>query len=175
VIFAHEADKDQKAWQSFAAELAGQGIAALTFDFRGYGETGGTRDLSRSDRELTTAVLYARSRDYPLIYIVGAGSGGTAAIKVAARQEIAGLVTVSAPLEVSGLDARSDVAAVREPKLFIAGRSVASLVDATSFFLTNSGEPKQSLVFEGTAQGSGLLSGTNATAFKGAVIAFVTR
>ena len=69
-MLAHEFPKDQKAWTPFARELAARGVDALTFDFRGYGETGGTKDVAKIDRDMESAVRFIRSRDYAQVYVI---------------------------------------------------------------------------------------------------------
>ncbi len=176
VVFAHEYPKDQKAWQGFAQELAASGIAALTFDFRGYGETAGSKDPTKADRDLSAAVRFIKSRDYLQVYVIGASFGGTAALKVLAKETgVTGLVTVSAPVEFMGLDARNDVASVRGAKLFLAARNDGSAAGAVGFFMQNALDPKESQVFEGSAHASDLLEGATAQPFRQAVLAFLNR
>ncbi len=102
VVLAHEFPRDQTAWTAFAQQLAAAGIDALTFDFRGYGETGGDKDVAKIDLDLESAARFIASRDYAQVYLFGASMGGTAAIKVAARLDLAGLVTISAPDQLHG-------------------------------------------------------------------------
>jgi pimeloyl-ACP methyl ester carboxylesterase len=54
VILSHMFPDDQTAWYPFAAELAGRGYHVLTYDFRGYGESEGTKQIERIDRDLTS-------------------------------------------------------------------------------------------------------------------------
>lgn len=176
VILAHMYPNDQRAWRDFARELAAQGISALTFDFRGFGETGGSKDVSKIDRDLAAALLLVKSRDYPLVYLVGASMGGTAVLKVAAGQETSGLVTISAPLSFMGLDARADVPRITENKLFLASRSEPERgAQAVEQLIQLAQEPKESFIFEGSAHGTELLQGSNAAAFKERLTAFVRR
>jgi pimeloyl-ACP methyl ester carboxylesterase len=122
VILAHGADEDQAAWEPFAQELAAKGIAAVTFDFRGYGETGGAKDPSKLAADLDVAVRFLKSQDWPLVYIVGSDIGGTAALKVGVNEDLAGIATISSlPNAGNGLDATADIPRVVEPKLFMAG------------------------------------------------------
>ena len=50
VILSHMRPNDQRAWEPFAMELADNGYAALTFDFRGHG-------ISTVPRRLTVLAL----------------------------------------------------------------------------------------------------------------------
>src|SRR4051812_40896271 len=45
VVLAHMYPADQRSWTPMAEELARVGYRALTFDFRGYGESGGSKDI----------------------------------------------------------------------------------------------------------------------------------
>lgn len=175
VVFAHMNNRDQSSWQNFARELAASGTATMTFDFRGFGESAGPKDQAKADRDLDAAVRFVRSRDYPLLYVVGASLGGTAAIKVAARQELAGVVCVSAPAEVLGLDARPDVSKITERKLFVASRGEGGAPEDVAYFMENTPEPKESHLFDGSAHGSDLLTSPHAAAFKQLLIDFLTK
>jgi len=172
VILAHGASEDQTAWQDFAQELATKGIAAVTFDFRGYGETGGTKDPSKLAADLDVAVRFLKSQDYPLVFIVGSDIGGTAALKVGVNQDLAGIATISSvPNAGSGLDATADIPKVVEPKLFVAG---ASDMAANSAVITMNGaatDPKTSLAVPGSnVHGVALLENDAA---KQAVLSFI--
>ena len=177
VIFAHELPTDQTAWREFALELAAQGIATLTFDFRGYGESGGSVDIANIDLDLETAVRYTRSREYPLIYIYGASMGGTATMIVAARQELAGIVVVSAPPSISGLDASTAITDVTAAKLFIASRDDAAgaYADAVEAYMRLAPEPKESVLFDGVAHGTQLFEGANSAQFRETLLNFLKR
>lgn len=171
VILAHGANEDQKAWQAFAQELALRGVAAVTFDFRGYGETGGTKDQSKLAADLEVAVRYLKSLDWPLVYVVSSEIGGTATLKVAASQELAGVATISSLPSVTGIDARSDVARVVEPKLFLAGAGDTAAGTAVITLAAAASEPRMSRIIEGTsATGIALLK---VEAAKQALLAFI--
>jgi alpha-beta hydrolase superfamily lysophospholipase len=173
VILAHEFPRDQTAWTSFAQRLAAAGIDALTFDFRGYGETGGAFDAAELDIDLEYAARFIASRDYAQVYIIGASMGGTAAIKVASRLDLAGIVTVSAPDSFMGLDAREDVAAVSEPKLFTAAEDDGAAPEAVQFFVQQSQPPVDSAIYPGEEHGTDILSGDAGEDLESALLAFL--
>jgi alpha-beta hydrolase superfamily lysophospholipase len=121
VVFAHMRGSNRSAWNPAVERVLDAGFAALAFDFRGHGESaGGDTDLGKIDLDLEAAVEYARQRGYARVFVVGASMGGTAALAVAARQELAGVVVMSSPEGFEGIDARAALASVREPILFIA-------------------------------------------------------
>jgi pimeloyl-ACP methyl ester carboxylesterase len=176
VIFAHMYPNDQRAWTAFAKELAGGGIATLTFDFRGYGESGGSKDISKIDHDLRYALLFLQSRDYPLIYLVGASMGGTAVLKVAASQEVAGIVTISAPVSFMGLDAGTDIPKVSVKKLILASKNESEGGgQAAQQIYQAAQEPKTLFLFDGSAHGTEILSGPNAGDLKSRITSFVSQ
>ena len=148
----------QDVWRAQALGFVGSGTDVLLFDMRGYGASTERADPSKLDLDVEAAVRFMKSRDYPLVYLIGADVGGTAALKVAARQDLAGVVTVSAPLSVpGGVDARGDLAGITEPKVFVAARGDADAVSAVNAMMQAAPQPKQSVILEGTAHGAALL------------------
>jgi pimeloyl-ACP methyl ester carboxylesterase len=176
VVFAHMYPNDQQAWWGFASEVAGQGYAALTFDFRGYGETGGSKDIAHIDRDLAAAVTYLREQGYKRVILVGASMGGTAALKVAARDEfkglVVGVVAVSAPQAFQGLVAGDDVANIKVPMLFVASQDDGTAVESLQAFYDSATGPKQQQVYSGNAHGTALLESDHAAEFKALLFDF---
>lgn len=173
VILSHMRPNDQRAWFDFARELAAQGFAALTYDFRGYGETGGDMQLGLIDRDLTAALAFMEEQGLTRIYLVGASMGGTASLIVAAREDVAGVVAISAPVEFEGLDAEAVVADIEEPKLFVASLDDGPAYDSLSTFVQQAAEPSDDLTFEGSAHGTELLEGEHAAEFKARILDFL--
>jgi pimeloyl-ACP methyl ester carboxylesterase len=175
VVMAHEFPKDQTAWKGFAEKLAGMGIAALTFDFRGYGETGGEKDIAKIDLDVEAAARFIASRDYPEVYLFGASMGGTASIKVASRLDVAGLVTISSPHMIQGLDATTDIANVDEPKLFIAGSgdNNGAYVTIIENFMSLTPDPKDSIIYDESAHGTELFATKSGADLEEALLSFL--
>ncbi len=174
VILAHMRPSDQTSWFDFAAELAAAGYSALTFDFRGYGESEGDQELSKIDLDLEAAIEEMSGAGYDNIYLVGASMGGTAALVVAARQGVAGVVAISAPAEFEGLNAEEVIGQVSEPKLFIASEGDSSAMVSLDSLFELAPEPKEKKVFSGSAHGTKLLEGDHAEEFKGLILAFLS-
>ena len=170
VIFAAP---DQAAWRTQAIGMVGPGTDVLVFDMRGYGDSTEAREAAKLDLDVEAAVRFMRSRDYALFYVVGADVGGTAALKVAARQDLAAVATVSAPLSVSGgIDARSDLPSITEPKIFIAAQGDTAAVDAVNAMMAAAPQPRESRILPGNAHGAALL---DAIAAKQLLADFLTR
>jgi alpha-beta hydrolase superfamily lysophospholipase len=150
----------QDVWRAQALGFVGPGTDVLLFDMRGYGASTERPDPSKLDLDVEAAVRFMKSRDYPLVYLIGADAGGTAVLKVAARQELAAVITVSAPLFIqnqNGIDARPDLQAITEPKVFVAARGDEAAVNAVNAMMQAAPQPKQSVIVEGTAHGAALL------------------
>jgi len=174
VILAHMRPSDQTSWYGFAEELAKAGYSALTFDFRGYGESEGSKELEKIDLDVEAAIETMRDKGYGVIYLVGASMGGTASLIVAARQEVAGVVAISAPADFEGLDAEAVVGQVSERKLFIASKGDTSAMTSLERLFERAPEPKEEKVFEGSDHGTNLLEGKDAAEVKAAIMAFLS-
>jgi alpha-beta hydrolase superfamily lysophospholipase len=107
-------ETEQKTWASHAGDFVAKGVAVYTYDVRGTGETSGSKNDAMLDRDLEVAVRLLKSREYARVYVIGVGEpGATAAFRVAARQELAGVGGLPAmgPLDL--------MPQVTEPKLFM--------------------------------------------------------
>jgi alpha/beta superfamily hydrolase len=174
VILAHMRPSDQTSWYGFAEELAKAGYSALTFDFRGYGESEGSQELSKIDLDVEAAIETMRDKGFEVIYLVGASMGGTASLIAAARQEVAGVVAISAPSSFEGLDAEAVVGQVSARKLFIASKGDTSAMTSLERLFERAPEPKEEKVFEGSDHGTNLLEGEYAAEVKAAITAFLS-
>ena len=162
-ILLHMYPADQTSWSESARALQTSGVAALTFDFRGYGASGGDKDATEIEHDVRAALEFARRRGYREIVLVGASMGGTAAIVVAAEQpaggELAGVITLSAPAEFGGLDAQEVVGDVAVPLSLIASRGDTSARNSLETLAESGSLPQdRTLVVEGRAHGTDLLT-----------------
>jgi len=125
VILTHMYPADQTSWREMAKRLAGEGYLVLTFDFRGYGESGGDKEIDKIARDVTAAVNFVREEGTSEVVLAGASMGGTACL-VAGEQaqnlssiRLAGIAALSAPVEFRGLSAAAAVPKIVVPLLFI--------------------------------------------------------
>ncbi len=109
---------DRSTWEPFAATAAGNGFRVLTFDFRGYGGSDGERD-TMLDVDLTAAVEHLQREGSESVMVMGASMGGTAAINVASKLDLAGAASLSAPAEFQGIPALDVADDVDEPLLLV--------------------------------------------------------
>jgi alpha-beta hydrolase superfamily lysophospholipase len=156
VILSHMQPNDQTAWFEFAEELADAGYAALTFNFRGYGDSGGDQEFEKLDDDLAAAVRYLHDRGKRQVFLIGASMGGTTSIVVAAQADVEGVVAISAPAEFEGQNALEAVPNVTVPKLFIASEGDELAALSIEQMLEATGEPKDSEIYPGIAHGTNL-------------------
>jgi pimeloyl-ACP methyl ester carboxylesterase len=118
VILAHMYPADQSDWTDFARVLAAHGYQALTFDFRGFTESEGESGTEFADRDLLAAYQFLRPR-VSRIFIAGASLGSEAAILIAAREPVSGIICISTPTSFGGLNVEPAIPRVRAPILFV--------------------------------------------------------
>ena len=156
VILSHMRQNDETAWFPFAEELAGDGYAALTFNFRGYNGSDGSQDYAKLDDDLQAVVDYVRARGKQTrIFLVGASMGATASLIVGGNEDIAGIIAISPPAKFDSQDALHAVPDVTAPKLFIASENDAPALDFDSL-VEAAAEPKEEEVYPGYAHGTDL-------------------
>ena len=161
VVCAHMFPADQTSYEALAKDLARKGYPVLTFNFRGYGNSEGSKDTSRIALDMNAAVRFMAERVTCMV-LIGASMGGTASILEGNHPKVKGVVTLSAPAAFQGLDARSKVSELKPPKLFVAAKGDASAYDSAKYFYAHATEPKEILLVEGSAHGTKLLEGPTA-------------
>jgi pimeloyl-ACP methyl ester carboxylesterase len=175
VILAHMRPADQTSWFPFATTLAASGdYTVLTFDFRGYGESTGEKEFDRVDVDLTAALRYLRKElGIEKVFLVGASLGGTAALVVAAREPVAGVISISAPSSYLQMDALSVVGSISAPKLFITSVDDIPAARSEDELWAQAGAPRQRETYEGDAHGTDLFASPSAQAFEQLLIEFL--
>ena len=174
VVLVHMFPADQKSWFPYARRLAGVGCLALTFDCRGYGESGGQKVIGEIDRDLEGAYQFIQSR-VQKVFLMGASMGGTAAIQVAARKPTAGVVSLSGPVAFRGLDALDAIKKLKAPILLIAAEGDRSAAESARWFSQAAAGPETLLVVPGSEHGTNLLDGPNARKLDEAILQFLRR
>lgn len=103
-VMCHGYGSDKLALENSARELAAEGVAVLTFDFRGHGTSGGKLDGSMVDDVMDAwDYLHARSEiDHKCMGLIGHSMGAFSAILAAGKlKEARVLVTLACPGEIS--------------------------------------------------------------------------
>lgn len=173
VILSHMRPNDQTAWYPFAQELADAGYAALTFDFRGYGASQESKDDSKLDDDLSAALRYMRERGKEQIFLIGASMGGTASLIVAEREAIEGIISISAPSEFQGHDARKAIADIDAPLLLIASEDDAAARISLVELEDAAGGGADSEIYTGDEHGTDMFTGPNAAAVSSRIFQFL--
>jgi dienelactone hydrolase len=167
VVLAHMYPADQTSWYPVAERLAEEGYFVLTFDFRGYGESEGTKDIQYLDKDVAAAVQYTRGAGAEEVVLVGASMGGTACLKAAAELQtmssirLAGVVTLSAPVGFKGLSAAEAVPNLVVPLLFMAAEHDVGANGASELEQLSGGEGDLGIV-AGDAHGTDLFDSPQA-------------
>jgi uncharacterized protein len=105
---------------------------------------------------LQAALDFARQQGATRLVLVGASMGGTATIKVAAKNasSIAAIVVMSAPDDFEGLKVSDDeLKALTMPKLFVNSEGDANY-NTTIHMLDISPEPKDKQIYSGGDHGT---------------------
>ena len=177
VVLSHMEESSQKDWWPFARVLRDKGYTVLSYDFRGYGESGGSRNIDVLDLDVQAAVNYLEEKDVSRVVLIGAGMGGAASVKAAANLITEGVIVLSAPPMVEGLDIRDDLEYVTEPKLFIAaeGDTNGFYARSVDLFLQTSPQLSEGHKVEGMSHGTDLLYDVSGPRVQGFIIDFLMR
>lgn len=174
IVLAHMRPSDQKSWFDFAEALAEKRYLVLTFNFRGYGDSQGETDLGVLDRDVEAAVAHLSARHgAESVVLVGASMGGTASLVAASRIEVAGVVSLSPPARIDGLDALGAVGRVSEPKLFIAANDDGSAAESAELLYRATLDPRELKIVPGSDHGTDLLTGDSSAEVVRLVEAFI--
>jgi alpha-beta hydrolase superfamily lysophospholipase len=175
VILAHMNNSDQSAWQPFAKELAQQGFTALTFDFRGFGKSGGHPQVGLLDRDVRAAAAFLRDKGFPRVVCVGASMGGTACAKAALSPGLDALVVISSPLSMSPplRLGTKDLPQLALPKLFVVSKGDADFVESVKLMYQLSPDPKEITVLPGAAHGTNIFGSSDGAALSELLLKFL--
>ena len=162
VILAHMRPADMTSWFDFARLLADEGYTALAFNFRGYGESEFDDQAEFSVAEdVRAAIDAANDAGAAKVFVIGASMGGTGAVVAAASNDIAGIVTLSAPDVFEEVDAVSWADDVEAPMLlFAANEDGSAAEDALAISAASLQEPEV-VVLSGGQHGTNLFAEHN--------------
>lgn len=167
IVLAHMYPADQTSWFDAATRLAGEGYLVLTFDFRGYGESDGSKDIEYLNKDVMGAIQALQSAGCTDLMLVGASMGGTACLVAAEASQVfssfrvAGVITLSAPVEFRGLSAEEAVPHLYMPLLLIAAEDDSGADGARRLHELATGSTDLELV-PGDEHGTELLEGPSA-------------
>lgn len=180
VIFSHMYGTDQRIWFPLAEELSRRGYTAITYDYRGIGQSGGKFVIAQTYRDALAAIAFAtRSGPRPII-LVGASMGGTVSLKAAAlrqraRRPVQGVVVIASGTMFRGLDVRPHLTSLRAPKLFIAGSRDQPFADSVRRMHALTPPPKTLHLYPTGAHGTYLFGTRFGPAIRAELFAFLRR
>jgi pimeloyl-ACP methyl ester carboxylesterase len=172
VILAHMYPADQQSWFPLARKLADKGCLALTFDFRGYGESSGEKVIGQIDRDVEGAYQFLKPQ-VKEVFLMGASMGGTSSILVASRNPVAGVVSLSGPVGFEGLDAREAIKKVTAPLLLIAAQGDAPAEAAARWFDEHAASSKKLMIVPGPEHGTNLFASASGPTVEEAIFKFL--
>lgn len=180
VILAHMYPTDQTSWYPTAKKLAERGYLVLTFDFRGYGESGGSKDIRYLDRDVRAALFALADAGASQMVLVGASMGGTASLvaadasQVLSALRVTGVATLSAPVEFRGLSAQKAVPRLQMPLLLIAAENDTG-ADGAIKLRELSGDTADIQMVPGDDHGTDLLEGAQADRVWDVLLSFIEK
>jgi pimeloyl-ACP methyl ester carboxylesterase len=189
VVLSHMYPSDQKSWYPFAKRLAAQGYLVLTYDFRGYGLSGGSRQFEYLDRDVLAACRQIGQAGATDIVVMGASMGGTASLKAAAtlfssqlaasqgagvKLNVAGVATLSAPVTFKGLSVGQSLADIFCPLLFVAAKEDVGADGALELERLSSNTGRLEIV-AGSDHGTDLLTGSEAEKVQNLLLHFLKK
>lgn len=156
VILVQDDAQDATAWGRLVADLSGHGFRVLTFELEGHGASGGQRDVRQAPADVRAALSFAKAQGARRRYLIGAGSGATAALVVAGTEDVRAVVALSPRAEPSGL-AKDAIRVGTGPKLFAVGSLDTRAAEQTEDLFNRSIGWAVLDSFPVTAQGTRLL------------------
>ncbi|MDP3766615.1 MAG: dienelactone hydrolase family protein, partial [Dehalococcoidia bacterium] len=133
----------------------------------------GEEDFGKLDEDLSAVLRFARDQGRSEIFLIGASMGGTASLVVAAQEDVAGVVSISAPSEFEGQDALAAVANIDEPKLFIAAEDDTAAMLSLDELAGAASDPKDEQTYTGNAHGTNLFQSEHSAEIRQRVLDFL--
>jgi pimeloyl-ACP methyl ester carboxylesterase len=174
VVLGHQYFSDHCEFMTLARELAGLGYRAISIDFRGNGLSSTGRS-NRLDLDVAAAVARLRADGVTRVKVVGASMGGTAALVAGSwiRPAVDGIVSLSGPYYVRGLDALRAVQRSKVPVRFLVSRDDRPFASNATTLMRRAAAPDKAIArYTGAGHGSSILSVPAAHAL---VLAFLAR
>jgi pimeloyl-ACP methyl ester carboxylesterase/predicted small lipoprotein YifL len=155
IVLANEIQKDACDWRPYAKQLAGRGYRVLAFDFNSDLRSGYVQGSTDND-DVASAAGLLRQRGAQKVVLLGASRGGTAVLVAATKIQpsVAGVISLSGPASISGMNASLAVPQLTVPVLYIVAsldRSFAA--DAQTLYNASPKALAKLVVLEGVGHG----------------------
>jgi dienelactone hydrolase len=178
VILAHMGvpGVDKQSWQPFARLLAERGFTALTFDFRGRGQSEGSLQTNLLVLDIYAAIQFLSERGFEHIVCIGASMGGTACMRAALDRDLAGLGVLASTLS-NGYPTETTTSELQQltlPKVFAyGGNDVIRVISDMRIMSDLSPEPKMVQVFPESAHATDLFNTESGEALTGLLVSIL--
>lgn len=169
IICSHELNSSKAIWQGTVPWFAARGFMVLAYDFRGNGESEGRRDNTQYSQDLLAAITFVKSQGAKKVILLGASMGGAVSLDVASQAEVAGVITLSAPLK--GWIEEKKITAITAPKLFVNSQDDTYAQDTQHMF-DIAQQPKEIHIYPGGAHGTSLFGTENGHDVIDRIVAF---
>jgi pimeloyl-ACP methyl ester carboxylesterase len=123
IVLANQLGADLCTGKSrYGDPMSRHGYRVLMFNYSG----------ADPGRDVLAAVAAFRSRGVQKVFLIGASKGGTSALYAAAHAQprVAGVVSLSGPMDIDGVDAVAAVRTLTVPALFVAAEGDGSFAAA---------------------------------------------
>jgi esterase/lipase len=158
IVLVHQIDATLCQWLPYGKRLAERGYRVLLVDLGGYGSS---EPSSKPDQDVKQAVGYLRQQGVGSIVLIGASLGGTASLSAAVIVEppVTGVVSLSGPVHIAGMDLSVRIQALASPVLYVAGSDDGTLgTEAQVLYDATTEQRKQILLVDTGAHGVSLVS-----------------
>jgi len=169
IICSHEFRSTKADWSDSAPWLAARSFMVLAYDFRGVGDSQGPYDPGKGDQDLLAAIAFVQSHGAKQVILLGASMGADISLIVAAKTQVAGVITLS-PEYLFGLS-DNEIRAISAPKLFL-NSAGDSFVSDTQQMFQNARPPKALHLYPGSAHGVAIFETDNGQDLITRIIAF---
>lgn len=177
VIFSMMGDC-KRGWEDMADIVAQNGMTALTYQWRGYGDSGSIDEveIQKFVDDLRGAINFMRERGATKIILAGASLGGCASAKLVVESQTDGLIVIASPpsisqwgFEIVSADLNTDI-----PKLFITAENDDTVSqNETRALFDLAAESKEWQIYPGTAHGTDLFDGESRAELQQRILDFI--
>jgi pimeloyl-ACP methyl ester carboxylesterase len=168
VIFAHGAVFNKESWYFLAEKLQAKGVASLSIDFRGYGnsKTGTTSNMAL---DILGAIDYLKDQGYKNISLVGGSMGGAAilnALEIKTDESLKKVVLLS-PAGSNGITSNSI------EKLIVVSKDEGLYAKVNAIF-DASANPKATKIYLGSYHAQHMFKSNYAEELTDLIVGFLT-
>ncbi len=156
VTLGHMFPADATSWYTSARRIAKAGYMTLAFNFRGYGDSGGDKQIVKAPIDVAAAKRYLERRGARDVAFVGASMGGTASLVAAEGSDALAIAAISAPSRFMGLDAIGVATRIQRPVLLMASRNDDAAFQSVEELERALPNP-DTKIYDGDAHGTNLL------------------